>query len=372
MLRCVNNKTKIAVVGAGIFGVTAALELSKENSVDLYEIKDDILRAASGINQLRLHRGYHYPRSEKNAVLLSKEFEVFNNHFSKCIILNDNYYYCIAKDNSKTSASQYLEFCKKHKLEYEEKDLDFISKEKISLSVKVREGLLDLFKLKLELRKGILKSKINLLLNTKFQQSFIQKYDYVVICTYAALNKFLENYPHNKREYKFQVCEKPVVKLPKSFKNTSIVVFDGPFLTLDPYGRTGLHLMTHVKHAIHSENIGIYPEFDEKLLSVIDKGIVKKPPFSNFKFFRESVREFVPGIRNIEYIGSMFTIKTVLPYVEKTDERPTLIEQVNSNLISVLGGKIVTCVSTANKISKLINREKIKNDIWKESYIKVS
>ncbi len=55
--------TKIAVVGAGIFGITTALKLSEKHEVDLYEANSDIMQAASAINQFRLHRGYHYPRS---------------------------------------------------------------------------------------------------------------------------------------------------------------------------------------------------------------------------------------------------------------------------------------------------------------------
>ena len=54
---------KIAVVGAGIFGVTIALKLDKFHDVTLYESSRDIMTAASRTNQLRLHRGYHYPRS---------------------------------------------------------------------------------------------------------------------------------------------------------------------------------------------------------------------------------------------------------------------------------------------------------------------
>ena len=58
----------IAVIGAGIFGSTAAWYLSKEGyNVNLFEKNDDIITQASYINQYRLHRGYHYPRSSETA-----------------------------------------------------------------------------------------------------------------------------------------------------------------------------------------------------------------------------------------------------------------------------------------------------------------
>ena len=72
---------KIAVVGGGIFGVTAALTLSKNFDVTLFEKSNEILKAASGSNQYRVHRGYHYPRS-KDTVLGIKKSE---NSFKKIV-----------------------------------------------------------------------------------------------------------------------------------------------------------------------------------------------------------------------------------------------------------------------------------------------
>ena len=56
---------KIAIIGAGFFGATIALKLSKKHTVDLFEKEKDILNGASKINQFRFHMGFHYPRSKK-------------------------------------------------------------------------------------------------------------------------------------------------------------------------------------------------------------------------------------------------------------------------------------------------------------------
>ena len=40
--------------------------LGKE--VELFEKNSDILKAASGSNQYRVHRGYHYPRSKDTVI----------------------------------------------------------------------------------------------------------------------------------------------------------------------------------------------------------------------------------------------------------------------------------------------------------------
>ena len=47
---------KVAVIGGGIFGITAAFTLSQNNEVDLFEKNGDLLLAASGSNQYRVHR----------------------------------------------------------------------------------------------------------------------------------------------------------------------------------------------------------------------------------------------------------------------------------------------------------------------------
>jgi glycine/D-amino acid oxidase-like deaminating enzyme len=54
---------KIAVAGAGIYGATAAIRLAEQgHQVQMFDPLG-LLRAASAINQYRVHAGYHYPRS---------------------------------------------------------------------------------------------------------------------------------------------------------------------------------------------------------------------------------------------------------------------------------------------------------------------
>lgn len=49
------------------------------------------------------------------------------------------------------------------------------------------------------------------------------------------------------------------------------------------------------------------------------------------------------------HVGSSFCIKTTLPYVDKTDGRPTLITKINEKIV-VFSGKIPTCVNVAKKL----------------------
>ena len=67
--------------------------------------------------------------------------------------------------------------------------------------------------------------------------------------------------------------------------------------------------------------------------------------------FIESARTFFPDIDSAEHIGSMYTIRTVLPNKDKTDERPTIVSKEDNNFI-LFSGKIGNCVNAANKIIK--------------------
>ena len=73
---------KIAVIGGGIFGITTAFTLGEEYDVELFEKNNDLLKAASGSNQYRVHRGYHYPRSIKTVLEIMKSENSFKKIFS--------------------------------------------------------------------------------------------------------------------------------------------------------------------------------------------------------------------------------------------------------------------------------------------------
>lgn len=81
-------KYKIAVAGAGIYGTSIALGLANAgHSVTLYDPLG-VLRAASAINQFRIHSGYHYPRSSDTITELLESRKEFSDEFSEAIVQN--------------------------------------------------------------------------------------------------------------------------------------------------------------------------------------------------------------------------------------------------------------------------------------------
>ena len=345
---------KIAVIGGGIFGITTAFTLGKEYDVELFEKNNDLLKAASGSNQYRIHRGYHYPRSMETVLEIMKSENSFQKIFSSTTVNYYEHYYCIAKKNSLTSATQFVDFCAKYGLEIEESVLDCVQKDSIDICVRVKESVYDPKKLKKLSLDKLKECNVKVHLNTQVTDELFEEFDRVVVCTYANLNGLLDKFPESQQEYQFELCEKPVVKLPSSFRNKSVVIMDGPFMCIDPLANTDLHLLCNVTHEIHQTNIGKIPEIDKEYLHLLDNGIIKNPSHTNYDKFIKSSLDFFPEIKDAKYIGSMFTVRAVPPRVENTDERPTLVKKINEKIITVFSGKITTCVEAAKEVKKII------------------
>lgn len=347
---------KIGVIGGGIFGVTIAWLLAKHGyRVDLFEKETDILQAASSLNQLRFHRGYHYPRSKETIQSCIMSHASFMREYKDAVIGGGSikYYYCVSKENSLTSANECSEIWKEFNLEHEQVDIDIIKKDKVEKIFEVKESSLDPVRLKRICRANLEKYKVNVMLNRTAGEDDLKNYDLAIIATYAMNNSLLKHIPQTQREYQFELCEKLVLKLGDKFRNKSMVILDGPFMCIDPYGASGLFLMGNVVHAIHNKNIGKYPEIPKEFINLLNKGVIKNPPVTNFKKFIEAASVFFHGIEEVKHIGSMFTFRTVLPKREYDDARPTLINKVTDNIYSVLSGKIGACVDTAEDVLKI-------------------
>ena len=344
---------KALVVGGGIFGLTSAIELSNNGYlVDVKEKSNDIMCGATSINQYRLHKGYHYPRSKETAQECLDGLYSFKRKYEDCVVNGDiTHMYSIASEDSLINGDEYKEFLDDMKLSYEERepmpncDLTIVADEELFCPKKLTESL----------EKKIQSSYINVELNTEVidLEYWKKEYDVVVIATYSDINQLLDD----KKWYQFELCEKPVVKLPKIFENTSIVIMDGPFMCLDPYGDE-YHVLGNVKHAIHMWNNGTEPFWDSEYTKYINKGLIKnpKPELTKIdKFIESGVKYFGDEFADLEHIGSMYTFRVVLADRDHDDARPTLVNHEGDNVYTLFSGKIDTCVEASKELIRKIN-----------------
>jgi hypothetical protein len=168
------------------------------------------------------------------------------------------------------------------------------------------------------------------------------------------MNEFFIGHEECQSEYQFEICEKPVIQLPNNFRDISLVVIDGPFFCIDPFASTGLHLAGNVEHAIHSRAVGKSIAIPEYIQGYLNRGMVKDFPNSRAPLFISSLREFIPSLGEVTHVGSFLTIRTVLPHVDSTDERLTIVRKVHPKVATIFSGKIGSCVVAANEVVQMV------------------
>jgi hypothetical protein len=139
---------------------------------------------------------------------------------------------------------------------------------------------------------------------------------------------------------------------------------DGPFMCFDPLGTTDRFVLGNVVHAIHHQSVGIFPDVPDGLGELLDQGVVEDPPITNIERFVEAGAEMFEDFDDLDHVGSMYTIRAVLPNVDRTDARPTLVREIDDHTISVFSGKIDTCIRAARKVAKLVD-ERARADVMR-------
>ncbi len=360
---------KVAVIGGGVFGVCAALELSKIADVTLFEKEKDILLVASTNNHFRHHHGYHYPRSEKTVIESIDSRESFEREFGECVLEKFPNYYSVTKEKSLTSPEDYLKFCDSMNLPYEvvNPDIEIINPEMVALTIKVPESSYDPEKLKAackeklndssvrlrtchELIRGRIVGKDKELIFKASNEIIEEKFDYVINATYAGFNQFNKALGLPKKTAQYELMELVEFEIPG--KIFGCMNLDGPFASILPKGNGGRFTVAHVEESVLKRIIS--DDFNGK---VEDFGEVKS---NSKRIITESANHF-PILNKAKIIGSIFITKVVKAGVDKTDERPSEIMEHGNGIYSIFSGKVITAVNISHKISKMIEMNNLKN-----------
>lgn len=343
---------KVAVVGGGIFGTTAAIFAARAgHDVHVFEELPDLLQAASGINQYRLHRGYHYPRSPHTASSAAQAQSLFRREYGAAVVDSGNHLYAIAKEGSLVSGDQFLAFCDDQGLPYEKVTAPgIVNPGMIEFVIRVAEPRFDPDILRSLVKAKLDKEGITVHLGTTATPALLEKFDKVVIAAYAGTGALMDTLVGSTPAYQYEVCEKPVVALPEAFGPTGLVVMDGPFMCVDPIGTSGRYVLGNVVHAIHSTNIGTVPLIPEGLRPYLNRGLVPEASLSKIGKFLETGTPFIPMLKDAVYLGSFFTVRTVLPNLDATDARPTTVTALDDRYIQIFSRKIGNCVLAAEEV----------------------
>ena len=134
--------------------------------------------------------------------------------------------------------------------------------------------------------------------------------------------------------------------------NYGFTVMDGPFFSIMPFGKTGLHSLTAVSFTPHMTSYEKLPNFNcqqgiESFCSKTHLGncnLCIHKPRSAFPYMAALARKYILPCYEFTYAKSLFSMKPILMSSEIDDSRPTVIHTYSRNptFVSVLSGKINT------------------------------
>lgn len=358
-----NFRPRVAVIGAGIFGVNIAIDTSDFADVTVYEKNSGILCEGSFVNQFRHHVGYHYPRSAETVVDIQESAGVFEERYSRALVTDTPTYYGIAKEGSNVTADEFLAFCDRHGLPYtkEEPNVGYFNKDLLTLTIKVPEPSYH-FETMQSIVNDLLqerKNHINIKFNQKVTNCLIkndkkivssvgaadevyeEEYDFVVNATYAYLNNFTQWLELKPFPIRVDLAEVLIVKVPGP--QYSLTVMDGPFATIMPTGNPNEYTLYHAQHSILDRYT---PE--DGLVKVVNKIVSNKE-----EIFRQSLRLF-PFLKDAEVVETRVVHRGVLANHEHDDSRVADIISHGFGCWSVLSGKKLSSVRTSQRIKSFI------------------
>jgi hypothetical protein len=141
------------------------------------------------------------------------------------------------------------------------------------------------------------------------------------------------------------LVEHVVLEIPNQNK-IGLTIIDGMFPSVLPRGFTNYHTLGHVEASVHRKEI---IEEDEK---TITKEWGKISSRKN-QIIKDSLI-FFPFLKNANYAKSLYVTRAVEPYRDLDDARHTEIKNHGMGFYSIFSGKIITCVTAAKQLRKII------------------
>ncbi|MCM1388039.1 MAG: FAD-binding oxidoreductase [Bacillus sp. (in: Bacteria)] len=365
------------IIGAGLYGLYAAKYSSDRGEKTLVlEFDRTPFGRATYINQARVHMGYHYPRSLTTATKSAGYFRRFAEDFSFCIHDKFEQIYATSDKLSWTNAEQFMNFCKAAGIRCDETavsryfrtgmcDGAFITEEYTYDAAILRKyyeeqlqgrGNVE-FLYDARVEKIIKRADV---FEVWMQDDTFFEAPFVLNATYASVNQIidkLEGIPKDFFDIKYELCEIILCEPSDALRKIGITVMDGPFFSIMPFGKTGLHSLTSVTFTPHVTSYEVNPAFScqqgyarygqkagctQKYLYNCNDCPYK--PDSAWSYMSHLANLYLKEEYTYTYRKSLYSMKPILKSSEMDDSRPTAIKILHQNptFISVLSGKINT------------------------------
>lgn len=357
------------ILGAGLYGLYAALFCAKRGErVLVLEHDDAPFSRASYINQARVHMGYHYPRSISTALKSRRYFDRFVEDYGFCIERGFDQIYATSSCFSWTNAEQFLTFCRSADIPCEEVPAARYFQENVcDGAFLTREYTYDAALLKTYFLDELAKHPKAELRFRAVDLDIAAEADvyrirvnggepvfsrFVLNATYAGVNQVLARLGFTPFKIKYELCEIILCSVGETLKNVGLTVMDGPFFSIMPFGKTGLHSLTSVTFTPHTACHTPLPTFTcqaasngycspEKLGNCND---CPNQPESAWPYMSSLAKKYIRPELEFSRVKSLYSMKPILMKSEIDDSRPTVVRTYSEQpaFVSVLSGKINT------------------------------
>lgn len=360
-------RPSVAVVGGGIFGATAAAELAQFCDVTLFERHAELMTEASYVNQWRHHSGFHYPRSYDTIQEIQTAKADFEREYGGAVVRTVPAYYAVNARAIEIPRERYLAALTDNGLSFtiESPAPEFLVPEKVSVCVRSDEGVYDFAALKAIVGERVRKTaNLQACLAAEVVYGAIdpdgrkrltvkdasgirnETFDYVVNATYQNRNLMAQWFNFPVEPLRFDLVE--LIWFEVDAPQLCVTVIDAPFVSVIGTGRPNQFILSHRFDMVLRSRItvdGMPPRWEDQ-------------PTNRESMFRHAT-EYMPFLRNARMLESRYVVRTVNAYARDVDARPTVITEHGFGCWSVLGGKIITCVTNAREIAQRIRAERV-------------
>lgn len=317
--------------------------------------------------------GYHYPRSLTTAIKSAGYFRRFVEDFGFCIHDKFEQVYATSEKFSWTNAEQFMDFCKAAGIRCEEAapsryfkrgmcDGAFLTEEYTYdarlLQKHYEERLAE--KKQVAVRYGAQIERIvksGAVFEVWLADGSCVQAPFVLNASYASVNQVIDRLEGMEKEFfdiKYELCEIILCEPSDALRGIGITVMDGPFFSIMPFGKTGLHSLTSVTFTPHVTSYDKLPSFGCQAGQGPSayctpgrlgncNGCPDKPE-SAWLYMSHLADKYMKEEYAYTYKESLYSMKPILKSSEVDDSRPTAIRVLSRDpvFISVLSGKINT------------------------------
>ncbi|MBT9138325.1 MAG: hypothetical protein DDT31_00877 [Syntrophomonadaceae bacterium] len=159
------------------------------------------------------------------------------------------------------------------------------------------------------------------------------------------------------------MCEMALVSLPAKYNSIGVTIMDGNFCAIMPFGFSGYQTISDVRRTPHERSDSDLPVFkctkqsdgcNSENVDVCSE--CSHVPSTNFYKMVSFAQQYLPYAKHLKLVKPMFTIKTILNYVEDTDARPSRIYRYNEaeNYFVLVAGKVDTVIDLVEDLVKML------------------